>query len=149
MTATLSFVVPGPPRGQGRPRFASKGRGGRPLPFVRTYTAKKDVDYAQLVKLHAVAARPEGWVPLTGPVQIFVRIVQKMPGPATWRREQKKGHWSIKKPDASNVLKIVEDALTGIAYVDDRQIAYAMVTKRVGSQGESPYVEVSVKPMIE
>ncbi len=171
MTDALTFTIPGPPRGQARPRFASRGRGGAPLPFVRTYSAKEDTSYAALVQHHAlvaIAARRQetraaqsdvslslsgnpgasptfvGY-PLTGPVGLIVRVVQKMPGPIEWKLKRKLGTWSTTKPDLSNVLKLIEDALIGIAYVDDKQVAQVTIQKRIGDQGEAARVEVEIE----
>ncbi len=137
----LAFTIPGPPRGQARPRASTRGG------FVRMHTEPKDTSYAALVQFHALGARPLGWNPLTGPVEIAVDVVQKMPGPTVWKRTQKKGYPSTTKPDCSNILKLIEDALNGIAYVDDRQIAFATVRKSVGDQGVAPRVSVMVTPI--
>ena len=44
-----------------------------------------------------------------------------------------------KKPDADNVIKIITDALNGIAYDDDRQIVALMFEK---FYAEIPHVDV-------
>jgi len=46
------------------------------------------------------------------------------------------------KPDLDNVLKVVADSLNGIAYRDDAQIAWAMVTKLYSDR---PRVEVTLR----
>lgn len=147
-TPMLSFTVDGPPRGQARPRFASRDRNGRPLPFVRTYSTKEDSAYASLVVSAArsalVASPFLGRFPLTGAVSLAVRVTQKMPGKSEWKRQRKLGYPSVTKPDLSNVIKLIEDALIGVAFVDDKQVAIVYAVKVIGDQGEEPHVTVSV-----
>jgi Holliday junction resolvase RusA-like endonuclease len=116
---------------------------------VRTYTTAEDRAYAWKAAMCAKQAKPKGWEPLTGPCCLTIRVVQKMPGPASWKRKQKLGHWSSTKPDLDNVLKLIADSLIGIGFVDDRQVARAVVQKRIGDQGEAPCVEVELGPMAE
>lgn len=47
-----------------------------------------------------------------------------------------------KKPDIDNIFKCVTDALSGIAYKDDKQIVAATVNKRYA---EVPRVEVLIR----
>ena len=65
--------------------------------------------------------------PLTGDVALTVR----------WYRERKAG-------DLSNRLKILEDALQGVAYVNDSQIV-RIVAERYDDK-RNPRVEVEVTP---
>jgi Holliday junction resolvase RusA-like endonuclease len=52
----------------------------------------------------------------------------------------------IKKPDASNVLKSVEDAMNGVVYKDDSQIVNIHVSKVYSSVSG---VDVCVKECLE
>ena len=47
----------------------------------------------------------------------------------------------LKKPDADNILKVVADALNGIAYQDDKQIVLAEARKAY-SEMEGLYITV-------
>ena len=49
----------------------------------------------------------------------------------------------VKKPDASNICKLVEDALEGFAYADDKQIVELHVYKIKGE----PRTEVTIQDM--
>lgn len=109
----IEFIVPGPPRGKGRPRFSSKGH---------TYTDDKTAAYECLVRL-AFQAISCGAPPLTGPVSLS--IVAYMPIPASLSDKRKRelaGKPHTKKPDSSNIQKSVEDGLCGVAYPDDSAI---------------------------
>ena len=43
--------------------------------------------------------------------------------------------WPTKRPDGDNVLKLVADALNGVAYEDDSQIVYMTIKKEYASRG--------------
>jgi Holliday junction resolvase RusA-like endonuclease len=47
------------------------------------------------------------------------------------------------KPDASNILKLVEDALNGIAYKDDSQIV-ASIPLKAPRLGTFDWIEIEV-----
>ena len=51
-----------------------------------------------------------------------------------------------KKPDADNILKIVCDALNGVAYHDDKQIVEAKVCKFWGTD-EKEYLTIEIEEM--
>lgn len=47
----------------------------------------------------------------------------------------------LRKPDASNYLKLIEDALTGVAWEDDAQVFDARAVKLLSNQ---PRTEVEI-----
>jgi Holliday junction resolvase RusA-like endonuclease len=80
----ISFVIPGTPRGKGRPKFARmKDKEGKP--FVRTYSDDKTMAYEDQVKFYAsrvMAGRP----PLEGEVAIEIIATFEMPKSMTKKR---------------------------------------------------------------
>lgn len=135
---TIRFTIPGPAVGKGRPRFARRGK------FVQTFTPEKTASYESLVKLAASEAMA-GRQPLYGPVSLTVAI--QVTPPASWSRKRRSlalgGEMApTGKPDVSNVLKAIEDALNGIAYADDAQICRIAASKRYA---ETPGVTVWVR----
>lgn len=72
-------------------------------------------------------AKAQGFTPLEGEVSLTVR----------WYRERKSG-------DLSNRIKILEDALQGVAYNNDSQIV-RLVAERYDDKA-NPRVEVEVTP---
>lgn len=112
--AAFSFVVPGNPVPKERPRVV-KGR---------TYTPARTVKAEDLVKFYARKAR----IPkLTGPVKLT----------ATFYRQD------AHACDVDNLAKLVQDALNGLAYEDDRQIVVLTAVKVIDR--EQPRTEVSVE----
>ena len=76
--------------------------------------------------------------PLAGPLAVSITI--RKPKPPSWPQKPCKTNpwpWAWwKKPDCSNFDKIVEDALTGIAWHDDAQIIDLHVHKEFANRDE-------------
>ena len=120
----IGFHCPFDPRGKGRPRL---GRG-------RTYTDAKTVAFEKAVGFQA-RAQMRG-APLTGPLKITITCAFEMP--RSWSKKKRAalaGRPHTQKPDADNVLKAIADALNGIVYADDKQLAIMTVEKRWAERG--------------
>ena len=118
----ISFTVPGPPRGKGRPRFARVGK------FTRTYTDEKTASYENLVALYAVAAR-RGKPPIEGPVELAVIFM--LPRPKSKKRAS-----PHVKPDIDNLVKGVLDGCNQAGvWADDAQVVDLRASKEYGEPG--------------
>jgi Holliday junction resolvase RusA-like endonuclease len=78
---------------------------------------------------------------------LSLHVIATFAIPQSWTKSRKSAarggtlrHTS--KPDASNILKLVEDAMNGVVFVDDAQVTRALVEKRYGEPGVSVAVEV-------
>lgn len=115
--STYTAVVLGDPVAQGRPRFSRQGG------FVKAYDPSKSRDYKSYVRLIAAQNAPDS--PVEGAIELSLRIYRAIPkGMPKYKREAAKAGTlrPVTKPDVSNVLKGVEDALKGVWYKDDSQI---------------------------
>ncbi len=133
----LRFTIPGEPMGKGRPRVTKFG----------AYTPKKTVNYEVLVK-EMFAIRYPGHKPVENPVLMEVQAYFSIPKSATKKKKKAMAAGSLrptKKPDLSNITKIIEDALNKIAYNDDSQIVKLVASKYYVV--DSPRVEVSIKSL--
>lgn len=75
------------------------------------------------------------WVCADGPVSLFLSFEIKIPSKARKEERLKMLNEEILptiKPDVDNTLKLVMDALTGIAYKDDTQVTTCTVNKTYG-----------------
>lgn len=113
----IRITVPGKPVGKGRPRF---GNGF-------TYTPKKTVEYENLVRF---AWMQKGADKLSGKLRAVIVAHFPIPkGTSKKKRASMDGTMYDKKPDCDNIAKIILDALNGIAYDDDAQVALLSVVK--------------------
>lgn len=111
----ISFTIPGRIGGKGRHRSAIIG--GR----IRTYTPKATQTDEGIVK-HFAAQAMRGVKLLQGPLDLAVTIYRHPP--QSWpKKKQAAAQWIAVKPDASNTLKLLEDAMNRIVWRDDGQIA--------------------------
>lgn len=122
-----TIIVPGKPQGKGRPVFSKRGN------FVNVRTPDKTVLYENWIKICFDKANvsPER-KPIEGAV--YLGIVAYFPIPTSWSKKKQaqarsgKLHPTV-KPDFDNIAKVVGDALNGSAWLDDKQIVEAEVTK--------------------
>lgn len=80
---------------------------------------------------------------------VLLSLVLHMPIPASWSKKKQAAAllgqvWPTSKPDCSNVLKAVEDAMNGIVYRDDSQIVVLSVRK---VYGDHPRADVAVEAL--
>lgn len=119
----MTFSIPGEPCAKGRPRFSRQGQS------VRTYTPAKTANYENLVILEYQNA---GGKMLEGMIAMTVMAYYPIPKSASKKARSQMVSGAVrptKKPDTDNVLKIVADALNGIAYKDDSQIVTSHIEK--------------------
>lgn len=133
----VEFVVPGRPVGKGSVRVTMHG----------TYMPPETKAWMRLVSDVARMACPRE--PWTAPVKLVV-VATFAAGerPYTTARLQvvagrvvPDALGATRKPDASNILKGVEDALTGIVWRDDSQVVRVSVCKEIGEHA-AVYVRV-------
>lgn len=132
---SICLTIPGSPVGKQRARVTRQGH---------AFTPAKTVNYEALVKQTFAAKYPD-FVPMPGPVSMILSIYI-MPSKETSRKLTKAGIGGVRprpiiKPDISNVLKSIEDALNGLAYVDDKQIISVYAEKKYSGR---PCVEIIV-----
>ena len=125
MTFMVTFKVDVDPVGKQRARYARRGN------FVQTYTPDKTRNYEALLKEAAIEAMGSS-EPLETPVSLYLYI--RVPIPKSFSKKKVQdclngSEQPIKKPDSSNVLKSVEDAMNGVVYKDDCQIINHHMTR--------------------
>ena len=136
----IKFTIDGEAVGKGRPRFSTK-------PYPHTYTPKETERYEEQVRL-AFKSQLRGQQPFTGAVGMDITVCVGLP-----RVSKKKQAMMLageivpaKKPDADNIAKIIMDALSGLAYEDDKQVTTLVISKHYEM---TPHVEVRMVSMDE
>ena len=137
----IEFTVPGEPVAKGRPRaFIRCGKIGH-------YTPDKTADYESLVRLFA--SRAMGCNPLmTEAVWLTVDAYFSIPRSWPVRKQQDAEVLKVRKisrPDLSNVVKGVEDALNGVVWVDDSQVIQILASKHYS---RIPYVRIRAEQVL-
>lgn len=117
------FEVPGKIIGKGRPRLNSY--------TGSVYTPTRTKDYETLVEQYFLLKYPK-FKPLEGRVQVEINAFFEIPKSTKKADKELMLEQKInptKKPDIDNIVKIVLDAMNGIAFNDDTQITKLYVEK--------------------
>lgn len=133
----VRFVVHGEPVGKGRPRLSTAGG------FARAYTPEKTRNYEIAVKAcyNKVAGgkffenKQQG---ITAYITAYYSLPKSLSG--SKRREKVLRERPQKKPDCDNVVKVILDALNGVAYKDDAEVTEVHFAKHWTE--DDPRVEV-------
>lgn len=140
MLSEILITIPGEPCAQGRPRISTAGG------FPRAYDPAKSRNYKAFVKLIAQEEIPvQGWRYTELPLAVTITAYMSIPSSKSKKFKQAAAlgvERPTKKPDIDNIFKCVTDALSGIAYKDDKQIVAATVNKWYA---EVPRVEVLIR----
>lgn len=131
----MTLIIPGKPMGKQRPRVLKSG-------FA--YTPAKTVNYETLVKeIFATECRLEK--PSDKPIRLEIRAYFQIPQSASKSKKELMRKNLIRptqKPDMDNIIKIVADALNGLAYLDDKQIVSCNIEK---FYSDAPRVEINIE----
>lgn len=114
----MKFIVNGKPTGKGRPRLSRWG----------VYSPSKTVAYENLVKFSYLQATDDKLVNCAIKIEIWAYFE---PPKSISKKKYNEliGKAYTKKPDIDNIGKSILDALNGIAYEDDNQIAELVIHK--------------------
>ena len=129
----IDFVIPGEP-----PRVTAQQKGERVVGKRVIHYEKTAVKTVrEMYAWSARAALPAGFEPMTGPVRLYVAF--------RFGTDEKKkiGEWKTTRPDTDNMAKALKDALNGIVYVDDSQVASEQYDKYwVTREGAGIHVQI-------
>lgn len=135
----IKFIVPGEPRGKGRPRFSKSGH---------AYTDSETRAYENKIIAHYRKAHGAFHFPDRAFVSVDVVAYLPISKSATKARRAGMEAGIIlpsRKPDVDNIEKAVLDALNGIAYKDDVRVCRTSCSKFYGAE---PRLEITVKEVI-
>ena len=122
------FEVPGKIIGKGRPRLNTY--------TGSVYTPTRTKDYESLVQQYFLLKYPR-FKPFEGRVKVEIDALFEIP--KSTKKEDKELMLQnkinpTKKPDIDNIVKIILDAMNGVAFKDDIQITKLDVEKVYGNQ---------------
>lgn len=139
-TREWRFFVAGVPIQQGSSR-AFLDKQGRP--FITSDTRRNLKFWRDTVH---TGATQHFEALLQGPVGLQVEFI--LPRPQSTPRRLRRP-WHTKKPDADKLIRAVFDALRGVAYKDDAQVARFYVSKVVAAEGEQTGARIVVRDLSE
>ncbi|MGE9882105.1 RusA family crossover junction endodeoxyribonuclease [Blautia obeum] len=125
---SVTFQVPGKPQGKARARTYYNANAGKHV----SSTPDKTVLYENFIKdrylQKADGVYLEAGTPVT--LRIVARFLPPKSKPKKVKHQMLDGEiLPLKKPDMDNIVKVVADALNGVAYHDDTQIALVVAKK--------------------
>lgn len=128
----ITFSVAGHPVPQPRPKICVTR--GQP----RGYTDRKHGIHAYRAAIAAAAAAAGATPTDEAPLTLIVDLVFVRPKSHYKARGQlTKSALKIPKGDCSNYLKGIEDALNGVAWIDDVQVGKVIVEKSYGNEART------------
>jgi Holliday junction resolvase RusA-like endonuclease len=128
MLLRLTFAVE--PRGKQTARTVTQAKGGRYLPKPRTYTPEQTETLQQQIRAEAIShlnRKRLTWPLVLAPAPVFLVTTFLLKRPT-------RGRWATmafptRKPDLSNMTKLLEDALNGVLWTDDCQVVQNLERK--------------------
>lgn len=121
-TKCTTVIVKGKPVAKQRPRFNGK----------HAYTPRKTIEHEELIGWEYIRQRGRR---LDGPLEIWCEFVYEPPKSLSKKkRAEMIGTPKLTRPDNDNLVKLVLDALNGIAYTDDNQIWKIKCEKHYGEE---------------
>ena len=139
----IRFSIPGNPTAQKRHRTITKGKGGQPLPYARSYDPSES-DKGDFLSM-AMKYRPKH--PVEGLVIITFAFWMMIPKGYSQKFKTEAQDWGdlnehiplwkqfksslahLKRPDTDNLIKLVMDALNGVYWKDDSQVQFRAAFK--------------------
>lgn len=132
----IKIKVLGTPQPKQSARFRIQKFGGKT--FVKSYQDDKTVQNEQNFSAVAQTQLPEGFVPFSGPLKVSALFV--FPPLKSFSKSKINAissgavFYKDSKPDLQdNLFKGIADALTGVVYLDDRQICEVSSRKIYGA----------------
>lgn len=134
----ITFTVEGKPQGKARARTFYNKRLGR----MQSITPEQTKSYEDLIRWSYTAAGGKylGETTLQVDIQAFYPIPKAFSKAKTNDAVTQKLRPTT-KPDCDNIIKVVLDALNGVAYYDDKQVICVSCNKYYGETG---YLKVTI-----
>lgn len=125
---SVTFHVPGKPQGKARARTFRNPQTGKSM----SMTPEKTVLYENFIKEQFLQSADGFYLEVDIPVTL--RIVARFLPPKSESKKVKQQMLDgmilpLKKPDMDNIVKVVADALNGVAYHDDTQVVLVAAKK--------------------
>lgn len=128
----MHFIVEGKPQGKARPRVVRNKYTGK----VHSFTPEKTANYEDLIRWSYKAAGGVFYANKT--LQVDIQAFYPIPKGFSKAKQKDAVNAVLRpttKPDCDNCIKVVLDALNGVAYNDDKQVVGVSCNKYYGESG--------------
>ena len=137
----MNFIVEGKPQGKARARTFYNKKMGR----MQSITPEQTKSYESLIRWSYKAAGGE----YMGEKVLQVSIQAFYPIPKSFSKAKRNDAIferlrPTSKPDCDNIVKVVLDALNGVAYYDDKQVVSVSCNKYYGERG---YLHITIEEL--
>ena len=137
----MEFIVEGKPQGKARARTFYDSRAGK----MRSITPEQTTSYENLIRWSYKSFGGE----YMGETVLQADINAYYPIPQSFSKKKRDAALNgvlrpTTKPDCDNIIKVVLDALNGVAYYDDKQIVSVSCNKYYGERG---YLHIKVEEL--
>lgn len=132
----IQITIQGKPIAKKRPKFFRRGG------FVGAYNCQETEEGRFMAQL--AAARPDGFAPVEGPIDLTLRFYMPIPASASAKKRRAMENGQIrhtKKPDLDNLVKFAKDCSNGILWRDDSQVDGMWATKEYANE---PRTEIMI-----
>lgn len=134
----MQFIVEGKPQGKARARTFYNKRMGK----MQSITPEQTKSYEDLIRWSYKAAGGK----YMGEDILTVEIKAYYPIPKSFSKAKRNDAIEgalrpTTKPDCDNIIKVVLDALNGVAYYDDKQVIYVSCEKYYAERG---YLNITI-----
>lgn len=128
----MQFIVEGKPQGKARARTFYNARAGK----MCSMTPEQTKSYEDLIRWKYKAAG--GQYMGEKVLQVDIKAFYPIPKAFNKAKQSEAIEGQIRpttKPDCDNIIKVVLDALNGVAYYDDKQVVCVSCNKYYGETG--------------
>lgn len=137
----IEFIVNGNPVGKQRARTVRNKYTGK----VHSFTPEKTQNYEDLIRWSFKEAGGEYF----GESAVRIDITAYFPIPQSFSKKKRQQALigvlkPTKKPDCDNIIKVVLDALNGVAYQDDKQVTGVSCLKFYSDEG---YITIQIQEL--
>lgn len=101
-------------------------------------------DYQAAIREHWQRTYPKH-VPLSGPIKLEMTFIFTRPKGKVWKKKPMPREPHVVRPDRTNLIKAVEDALNGIAWRDDAQVYTGNAEKFIAGEGDQPGIIIHIE----
>lgn len=120
------FEVEGKPQGKARARTFYNTKLGR----MQSITPEQTKSYEELIRWKYKEAK--GAYYKEAPLRVSICAYYPIPKSFSKAKQEDARRWRLRpttKPDCDNIIKVVLDALNGVAYYDDKQVIEVSCSK--------------------